>query len=255
MEFGRNCICEYDYRYVNLVSGKRIALVGGAPLSDLDEERIEECDLVCHTNDHWLKHGGRGELVYMEGGKLYEEKRSYGYENVLKFAQIFHGRARGKEFAAWCDEHEIPHCPYGSTQETEDAMFSPVSWWPQTLAKLYDFFPFTGVCAAYHLLLHPIQQLYVCGMTLYQQEDGTFPWRIGMHFMTPNVHFWRDLKAMQWARVNYSESMQSALDAYRDTAYGIGNIRFVDEYFNDGDCGGDDQADAKGLWCIHGGRR
>lgn len=187
------------------VNGKTVALVGGA--DDVDWNEVNKRDIVARVNGHWMRQGGRCELLYyscaddldyrMWGqAELYEQLQ---FVMVNKTHELFGGYAgeKTKFVTRSLIDRFIPFNIFYSAPAHAWSVFEVLRnlsdcAWSRELSERYDFHPLTGIVALEHLLLSSAASVYVTGMTLYQQQDGALPASAGRHAIPPQLAYLKD---------------------------------------------------------------
>lgn len=187
------------------INGKTVALVGGS--DEIDWQEVNKCEVVARVNGHWMRQGGRCELLYYSCADDldYEMWQRPDLFEQLEFAmvnrthQLFGGYASEKTALVISKlvEHNIPHEFYYNAPGHAWDVFRELrnvkdGLWSRELSERYDFHPLTGIIALEHLLLSSAASVYVTGMTLYQQPDGALPADAGRHSIPPQLAYLKD---------------------------------------------------------------
>jgi hypothetical protein len=230
---------EYD----NFLRDKTVALVGGN--DEIDWVRVNQADYVVRVNDHFMRQGGRCDVIYTSCATDLDYRafthnlrlvpatvalsvtnchellgdaqpfESSSLHRTLKFvwANAMPLLFGAKEFATvgqYCIDHGIPLGRYYNATKPCYALIRELNPLPAEHQWLKNFvdkysYPFNGIVALLHLSLTPLRSLYVDGYSFFTQ-DGITPKRAGCHHTMEQLRFCRELKERD-NRISYSSRM------------------------------------------------
>lgn len=180
--------------YETYLENKRVALVGGS--QNLDIEKVKKYDVVIHLNSHnYLRHqscfGNE-----MPAHVFYDNGNNYNVD----FFNYLNAFGCAPKFAFFSPLHygSLPiYCAYRNFGTKLDWIFSteflgrnPFGYryeWANAFLAQLDTLPFLGMLAMQHLLLHPVSEIFVCGMDFYKGEAKRDDRHYGAHDIIKNV--------------------------------------------------------------------
>lgn len=186
----------------DIVRGAKVALVGGA--ETIEESEIEKAHFVARVNSHWMRQGGRCEILYFSCTRDLDYRMFWNDEFLrglkfvmLNFSQTLFGATAGAKTAGVIRILKAARVPFAGYYHAPAGAWNVFTslreqrTWERQLSERYDFHPLTGILAIEHLLLSPAESVFVTGMDLYQ-SNGQLPPTAGTHSVPPQLRFLRD---------------------------------------------------------------
>lgn len=192
--------------YAAYLHGERVALVGG--YGEPSEEELADYSVVVRCNNHWRRQAGRIDALYHNGFKeqwkyFDVELAKSGLKYIISNADTgLHAAVR-----AWGREHKIPVMGFTRFDPPEQ---HPSPW----LLDLYKRIPVPsiGAIALYHLLLQPLNELYVTGMNLSTHLKASVD---NSHGWDKHARLFSDLEKED-ARLSFSKTLAQAIEELLD---------------------------------------
>lgn len=186
-----------DFRLLEILQGKRVALVGGAQ-PDFCAGDYLQADLVVHVNNHWLRHRGRIEALYHNCNRdvPIEELDAEGFPwDALQFVIGNRTQCGHRKLAKRLEEIGVLYIDPSHDEFGGPNPFGPEHEWLNDFRKRLQCHPLMGVIAAYHLLIYPIDRLFLTGFTFYHERGrgAGFPAQINAHQIMPQVNWLRSV--------------------------------------------------------------
>lgn len=184
--------------FTNLVLGRTVALVGGAPLDaeQLADPRLRFADLVVRVNNHWMEQAGRCDIIYHNGCGDVPAAESLAHPDAprLKAFVSNWGMPDSCRLARdWCAHHGVLFLAPSHNQHRDLNPCGPSFECLNILHKRYCFKPFTGVLALEHLRHCGAALIWLTGWTLYADAAGWLPDFKGPHEIRPHVRYMIDV--------------------------------------------------------------
>jgi hypothetical protein len=202
-----------ESQFLELVHSKAVAVVGTLP----PDPATNDYDLIVHVNRHWLDHRGRCDILYHNCCTDAFVQAVLSEMIVPPKVIVGNGAPYAKDGCAvareYCEKHGVLFLAPSHEQFYKTNPLGPEHEWLNVFRKRYMFFPFQGILAAYHLLLHPVRKVFLTGQTLfYDEQTGGFPPLRGPHDITTHLRFMRDLLRSD-SRVELDGRFQQAIMA------------------------------------------
>lgn len=204
----------------DLIQNAKVAVVGGA--DTIDEAVVERSHYVARVNSHWMRQGGRCDVLYFScAGDLdyrmfWDDKFLSGLKfAMLNFSHTLFGLNAGAKTAGVIRILKEARIPFDGYYHAPAAAWNTFTHlrgrddWTKALAERYGFHPLTGILAIEHLLLSPAAEVFVTGMNLYQ-SNGVLPESAGTHSIPPQLRFLRDVSTNPRAKLD--ATLNSLLD-------------------------------------------
>jgi hypothetical protein len=211
--------------YSQYLNRKSIAIVGGA--DNYNPKQLNNYEIIVRINNHWFRQRHQCDVVYntvkspnlrveillqepdFNPAFLWLNRIDWSFESgeskipecdkLANFAKTLKPNIKVGYFAqgTWVDEN-----PYGEEYE-----------WLNSLHKKYDCILLTGLVALAHILYCAVvKEIFVCGMTLYKEENNDIERFRGIHWLPGNLAYLQSLRNINF--IKFDSPLENSLDAY-----------------------------------------
>lgn len=188
-----------------LLYGKSIALIGGAPSIDFDA--ANQAEFVVWANNHWM----RQESPRVDG--IYSCCQ-IPPDIPIRSPEFVCYDIKGPQRRQWESKLAggLLSVPYVNDRFAGVNPYDPIHEWLNTFGWELMTKPFTGTIALKHLTSMPIKSLLVTGFDFYE-SGGIIPWKKHNHWLEPQLlYFLQTYKADQ--RVEFDERLLGVLAGF-----------------------------------------
>lgn len=183
--------------YSDYLYNRCVCIIGGGP--DVDMGMINNADVLVFINDHWRKYQNKkcnvlycgnaalGLPLFMEHETFNPDWVFLNYGLLLDNDQPIQTELLTQAVNAGAQVDRFYQVSFQNTNP-----FGPEYEWCNVLHKRINTMPLTGILAAYHLLMQPVQTLCMTGFSFYA-VDGVIPYERNTHKLWSQIALIKNL--------------------------------------------------------------
>ena len=211
-------------KYPSIIHDKRVAVVAGGVFKG--DYASQEVLVTINGHNIVTRLTGQKLVGYWNNTELNEHRKNFLKD--YSFLHINIPSQDGLEVASYCEEIGLPWAFFGCDDEMEIYGYLPTVRWPKPLMDHYGMSPLTGTSAIYHLLQHPIKELFVTGMDLYSScnDRNLIPQFIAIHEILPQIRFLKDILEKD-GRVRFDIILEGIVKRYPEWASRVDELPII----------------------------